>query len=247
MSLMNTKFSPKKLVLHRTVEEGKLGEFFDGFKKPGVFVDIGGNRPQNAVSKIFLEYGWTGLVVEPIPENAEMFRQAEWPIVEEFALTSPEKAQDKFCDFHLAGPGGEHSSLSLSGINPNSLKNRTIRVQLTTLEKLLSKHGINQINLLSIDTEGTEIDVLKGLDFDKHEIDLILCEDWHRDRDIHNYLKSKGFKIILRTGFNSWYIKSDIDLQLPFAGRVKLWKKPYISSYIKRLRHHLLKKKSSAL
>ena len=244
MTLINPKFAPKKLVLHHTIEEQILRDFFDGLKVPGIFVDIGGNRPQNAVSRIFLENGWTGLVVEPIPENAEMFRADEWPIVEEFALTSPEKAQDKICEFHLAGPGGEHSSLSLTGINPNSLENRKIRVQLTTLEELLTKHSINQINLLSIDTEGTEVDVLKGLDFDKHEMDLILCEDWHRDRDIHNYLKSKGFKIILRTGFNSWYVKSNINLQLPLAGRIKLWKKLYISSYIKKLRHFLLTRKT---
>jgi FkbM family methyltransferase len=220
-----------------------LADFFaDGqsLRGNGVFVEVGGNTPQSAVTQKFLRHGWTGLIVEPIQDNAEALRQAGWPVVEQVALTSPELAKLETCTFHLAGEAGAHSSLALSGIHPQSRQNKTIQVKLSTLEDLLQKHHLHHINLLSIDTEGTELEVLRGLEFSKHEIDIILCEDWHRDSKIHRYLSKQGYKIILRTGFNSWYIPRRVDIPLPMAGKMRLFKKIYISSHYKRFHHYLL-------
>lgn len=237
MTLRNPKFQPTKLVLHHTLETALLSEFFDGYRLPGIFVDIGANRPHNAVSKPLKDNGRSGVVVEPIPDNAQQLLRAGWPNVEEIALTSPEAAKSRFVGFHLAGDGGEHSSLSLHGINPLSRQQKTIKVKLGTLEELLLKHGITDINLLSIDTEGTELDILRGINFHAHRIDLILCEDWQRNVKLHRYLVSNGFKLIMRTGFNSWYVPRDIEISIPLLGRLNLWKKLYLSSHLKRFHH----------
>ena len=239
--MINPNFRISRAVVHHTAEDDLIKNFFNiDAKQGGVFIDIGGNLPSNAVSKPFLESGWTGILIEPIPANAELFRSSGWPIVEEVAVTSPKKAKAKTALFHLGGgTDGPHSSLELDEMDPRSRNNNQIKVALKTLQEILDSHNIKNISLLSIDTEGTELDVLKGIDFTKITVDLVLIEDWQRDATIHRHLTKNGFKIVLRSGFNSWYIPKSSDLNAPFWGYLKLWKKLYISSHIKKFRHQL--------
>jgi hypothetical protein len=52
----------------------------------------------------------------------------------------------------------------------------TIRVPARTLNSVLDAHRIQQIDLLSLDVEGYEGSVLRGLDFNKHAPRYILVE-----------------------------------------------------------------------
>lgn len=240
-NVVNPNFRISRAVVHHTAEDELIRNFFNlGNSAKGVFVDIGGNLPRNAVSKPFLESGWDGILVEPIPNNAEVFKNAGWPIVEQVAVTSPDYAVKKTATFYLGGGiDGPHSSLDLDEMDPRSRNHDEITVNLKTLQELLEKHNIQHISLLSIDTEGTELDVLQGIDFSAITVDLILIEDWQRDSKIHTHLRKNCFKIILRSGFNSWYVPLSSNLNPPILGHLKLLKKIYISSHIKRFRHYL--------
>jgi hypothetical protein len=44
------------------------------------------------------------------------------------------------------------------------------------LEAILAKHGIERIDLLSIDTEGTELDVCGSMDWDLHRPSVVVIE-----------------------------------------------------------------------
>jgi len=234
---MNFKFL-KKAVFHHLEEDHLLSVFLSGYVTNKIFIDIGGNKPYNAISMPLLKKQWEGILVEPIPTNAQEFRDEGWPIVEEVALTSPHKSEAGFARFYLAGGNeGPHSSLNKQQIDPRSNPNKEIRVQLATLEELLTKNNIKDIGLLSVDTEGTELDVLKGLDFSSHKVELILIEDWQRSSKLHRYLVKNGYKIFIRSGFNSWYLPKNSKLKTPILGYLKLMKKIYISSHIKNLKH----------
>lgn len=233
-------FVINRSVLHHTEEDALLMSFFEFFGAKKVFVDVGGNLPSNAVSAPFLAQGWVGLLVEAIPQNAALFTDAGWPTVEAVALTSPEKATAGTAIFHLAGgEAGPHSSLDREEIDPNSVSGQSIEVTLATLDQLLDKYQIDAIDLLSIDTEGTELDILRGLDLARHPVTLILVEDWQRDSSIHRHLVANSYKIVLRTGFNSWYVPNSTPIKVPFWGQIKLLKKIYISSHLKRWRHQI--------
>ena len=45
----------------------------------------------------------------------------------------------------------------------SSTKNDLIKVKATTLEKILDEHCNTNIDFLSLDTEGYELEILKGL------------------------------------------------------------------------------------
>ena len=79
---------------------------------------------------------------------------------------------------------------------------RAINIDVITLENFIEKNRINQIDLLKIDTEGHEMQVLRGLKDKIKNINLIHFEHHFDDMiiksyklsDIHNYLNEKGLK-----------------------------------------------------
>jgi len=221
----------KPAVFPASFEENFLIEFFS-ITDRGTYVDIGGNQPDNAVSKIFWNSDWNGFIVEPLPENAQLFRDAGVDI-EECALTSPENATVEKMSFTIAG---RQSTLDAQQIMDNRVVTGTIEVSIHTLGELLNKRGWNHLNFLSIDTEGTEVDVLRGIDFNKISCDLILIEDWGRDFSIHRYLTAQGFKRIRRTGFNSWYIPAAVPWSISLYGQLQFFRKFVLSMPFKKLR-----------
>jgi FkbM family methyltransferase len=64
---------------------------------------------------------------------------------------------------HLDGSGTEHASL-LPGVIESIHGDKSIKheVEVTTLDQFAADRGIAHIDLLKIDTEGTELEVLKG-------------------------------------------------------------------------------------
>ena len=63
------------------------------------------------------------------------------------------------------------------------------------LKTILDRHGITHIDYLSIDTEGNELSILKTIDFEKFDIEIIDVENNYNSPDIRNFLKSKGYQL----------------------------------------------------
>lgn len=230
-----------EVIVSHHEEDRLLNDFFyvTGIER-GVFIDVGGNVPENAVSRPFVQKGWQGVVIEPIPENAKRFEENGWSDVICGAVTSHKNVAKGTGTLFLSGPGAyEHSSLSLANIDPRSGRHGLIEVSLTTLGSVCAYRNYRHIDLLHVDTEGTELDIMRGFPFDSVSVSLILVEDWQRSSALHRFLRSRGYKIIRRTGFNSWYVPDGRPVDLKFYYRFLLWKKIYISSHIKWLRHQV--------
>lgn len=67
----------------------------------------------------------------------------------------------------------------------------------TTLTKLISKYGFQGVGILSLDVEGAELNVLRGLDFELFEVEYLCIEMQKADPDgeqrVHSFLERKGF------------------------------------------------------
>ena len=88
----------------------------------------------------------------------------------------------------------------------------TYKVKTTTLENLLSYYtSPKDIDYLSIDTEGSEYDILKEFDFDKFFIQIITVEHNNtRNKELlDNLLLSNSYKKVMEefSQFESWYVK----------------------------------------
>jgi FkbM family methyltransferase len=109
----------------------------------------------------------------------------------------------------------ETSNPDLSRLSTITSKNKpnvmmSYSVETVSLKDLLDKFSApTVINFMSIDTEGTEFEILKGFDFSSYRIGTIVCEhNFRRDRkDIKMLLESQGYEQKLRPlgFFDDWY------------------------------------------
>ncbi len=202
-------------------EQALVWDFF-GLSTEGFFVEVGANDPKNLSQTWLLErVGWRGILVEPLPEKCELLR-AERPnsTVCPVAVSSEEKTGQ--ADFHVLG---EFSSLERN-LNDNRLVyGSTIRVNVVTLDSVLNDAKVGRVDFLSIDTEGTEYDVLRGFDAGRYKPSLIMVEDLAYTLRLHDLLRSMRYRLVRRTGFNNWYVPDDSPLKVPLIQRLKLFRK----------------------
>jgi len=92
------------------------------------------------------------------------------------------------------------------------MKNKNIYdVTTLSLVDMLDKYNApKHIDYLSIDTEGSEFDILSAFDWDKYKIDVITCEHnftAYRQK-IYDLLIDKGYERVLPelSKFDDWYI-----------------------------------------
>jgi len=223
------------------IEKELIRNYFEN-KKNGVFVEVGANDPTSPESQSFhLErlLGWTGLLIEPIPYLANLARNERLgAVVCECACTSPQKTGT--LELLIPKKGEElltgHASLEANLDEHNYLEFEKISVNAVTLSSLVIENNIKQIDFLSIDVEGAELDVLMGADLQKTKPTLILLEDKHLYLVKHRYLVRQGYVLVQRHNRNCWYVRSGAPLpKVGFKNQLKLWKRMYISIWVKKI------------
>ena len=156
-------------------ERALIRRFFDE-RRTGFFIEVGANDPFHRSQTWHLEeLGWQGILVEPQPDKAELLRK-ERPKsrVFETACSTPEKRG--MATLHVP----EHNGSSSLEPEDGATYVETVEVTLRTLDELLAECGDPHPHFISIDTEGTEVDVLRGFDLARHRPDLILLEEGAR-------------------------------------------------------------------
>ena len=153
---------------------------------PGFFIEAGGNDGINQSNTFILEkkYDWHGLLIEPVPRLAQLCSKSRSKsILKNMALVAPDNVGNEISMIDLGlmtfvnGGSDENSEKRIqygvkhTGRNPN-----TFQISGDTLSNVLLSIGNPQIDFLSLDVEGYEVDVLNGLDLSMHKPRLILVE-----------------------------------------------------------------------
>jgi len=185
-------------------------------KTEGVFIDIGAHDGiAFSNTKFFEEQGWTGICIEPIPEVFDRLKTNRSAICIQGCI-----ADSRGTGLFLKCEGYTEM---LSGLYKNyhpehleRIKNEQkiyggttelIEVQLYKLNDLLKEHHMFHVDYLTIDTEGNELDILKSIDFDRFDIDVIDVENNYNDKTLSNFLISKGYKEITKLGCDTIFKK----------------------------------------
>lgn len=148
--------------------------------------------------------GWKVLCVEPNPGLEATLKQNR-RLVAMYACGENDSENQPFHVYH-------NNSASYSSLNPVTksqmwqptpgAKWSIEMVGVRRLTRLLEEAGFPRIDALSVDTEGTELDVLKGLDFDKYRPKRIVCEAWEDGLPIESHLADKGYRLVERRDVN---------------------------------------------
>ena len=180
-------------------------------KQKGFFVDGGASHGVNLSNTCLLErdYGWIGICVEP---NPNFFAKLIKNRMAKCLSCAAYSEGDKEFEFTVAGV--------LSGISrhidhhKSTLKNPTITVKTKTLTTILDEcQAPRFIEYLSLDTEGSELEVLKGIDFGKYIFGFITVEhNWIEPRrtEMKKLLLNNGYLFCCESRHDDYYIHKSI-------------------------------------
>ena len=175
-------------------------------KEKGFYCEVGALDGKELSNTFYLEkeLGWSGILCEPNKSYQELIKKNRPSnILVTEPLFSKENEEVNFTELE----GGR------SGIDKNSNNKKSYKLKTTTLNKVLEENLNNKnINYISIDTEGTEYEIIKELNFEKFYPEIITIEhnyDKKKRDKIYKFLKMKNydryFKSISR--FEDWYIR----------------------------------------
>ncbi len=175
-------------------------------KRNGTFVDIGANDGVTISNTLYFEkeLGWNGLAVEPLPSIYAKLQQAR-SCKTLNACISKERGKASFIELEgapnmLSTLESNFSGLTKRRINNNAKRHNAkltkIDVECLPFSEAMEMFSIKNIDFLSIDTEGGELEILKSIDFSKHPTKVISVENNYFKNDIYKYLESKGFSYV---------------------------------------------------
>ncbi len=174
-------------------------------KRNGVFVELGGYDGLFQSNTAFLEFerGWTGVLIEPSPveflkckENRPNSQCFQYACVD--SLYTHDTIEGDFYGNPMASVHGMRAEMF------NGTRGQ-ITVPAKSLSDILTMANLTQpIDFLSLDVEGYELNVLKGLDFTRHRPNVMLIEIYTKSfHEICNFLKEKGYTFLANvTNYN---------------------------------------------
>jgi len=177
--------------------------------KNGFFIEVGANDGYTQSNTYYLEktLGWKGLLVEGIPElYKKCVKERPGSIVKNFALVSDDYQGDSV-EMHYANlmsvvDGAmktdveQDEYIKLGKKVQNLDESYTISVPARTLESIIDEIGSPpRIDFFSLDVEGYELSVLKGLNMKKYRPAYILVECLFYE-EVNDYLLSQQYEAV---------------------------------------------------
>jgi FkbM family methyltransferase len=185
------------------------------FKKKGYFVEFGAANGKFLSNTYLLEkeFKWSGILVEPSKIfHEELFNNRNC-VIDKRAVWKKSGSKLLFAENSFP----ELSTLK-KFINSDShvrSSNNEYEINTISLNDLLIEYNApKQIDYLSIDTEGSEYDILYNFDFKNYQFRVITCE--------HNYTKNRELikKLLVKNGYlrkfteiseyDDWYINPSL-------------------------------------
>lgn len=184
------------------VEEIFLVKKYFNSKKHGTMIDVGACHGSSFLPFIF--NNWDVYAFEPDLNNFKYLTNylTKWNLTNRVVLSNNAVSDQKGeLSFYKS-----KDSIGISSLN-NFHHNHEFshKVKTTTLNKVIEKHQISQVDFLKIDTEGFDYFVLKGLNFKNISPTFILCEfedlktqnQGYSFKDLISFLESKGYRVVI--------------------------------------------------
>lgn len=174
----------------------------------GFFVEVGVGDGTH-LSNTFLferEFGWSGLLVEPNPRFHEAIRNTRQARLDTRAAFNADQQATLLLAEELS---------QLSGVGAADEHTRVgseIDVSTSTLTRILDEADAPaRIDFMSVDTEGSELEVLKGLDFERYRVDFLSVEHnfvGDKRSALRRHMQSAGYRCVSTAAsfWDDWFI-----------------------------------------
>lgn len=179
------------------------------FKEYGYFIEFGAADGIKFSNSYLLEskYNWSGVCAEPIPSQFKKLVENRACSVDPRVVYN---TTGSFVNFKI-----NEISLDESKI-VTDLDDGDISVETVTLVDLVREYNApKEIDYMSIDTEGTEYEIISNFDFLNYDVKIITIEHNYNEENrmkIYSHLVPLGYKRILtdKSQWDDWYVKSEL-------------------------------------
>jgi FkbM family methyltransferase len=185
--------------------------------KTGFFVEVGAGHPENFSNSLLLEQsGWTGICVDPLLDD-EAYDKFKRTCIQDKRAVFTHSGTVKFrC---VPDSGGVLSTIVDYVDTPDVHKSvrqhgRDIEIPCVTLHGLLAEHNAPAyVDYLSIDTEGSELDILKAYNWSRY-FGIITVE--HNERqdyleEITTFLREYGYTWRKVVEWDVWFVHKNLE------------------------------------
>jgi FkbM family methyltransferase len=181
--------------------------------RAGRFCEFGATDGASLSNTAMLEIhrGWSGILAEPGRQWTDALR-----------ANRPGAKIDTRCVYSVSGqrltfseaPEAEYSGIAMHhSADAHGARRREaehFETESVSLDDLLTDHGFEQIDYLSVDTEGSEFIILENFDFGRFRPILVTVEhNFSGERDkLYDLLTGNGMRRIFEelSGFDDWYV-----------------------------------------
>jgi FkbM family methyltransferase len=185
------------------------------FKRNGFFVEFGATNGI-VLSNTYLlekEFGWTGILAEPARCWHRDLRKNRHCHIDTRCVWRDSDSSLTFNEVVNAAELSTLDNYSTTDLHKEARKNKkTYEVKTISLLDLLDHYNaIKQIDYLSVDTEGSEFEILAHFDFDKYQVKVITCEHnfTPKREELHKLLAAQGYVRRFEdvSQCDDWYVK----------------------------------------
>jgi len=200
--------------------------YFPDSNYKGTLIEVGGATPDYlSMSKHFKLNGWRTIVFEPNPKFVELHQKANNEIYN-YACSNENADDVSFQIVNWLGNKNYESegitdhSFSAISVKESYLKKHgyssvkdlavtEIQVKVRRLDTILSEIQVENIDFLSIDVEGWEIEVLQGLNLSKHRPKVILLENYIHEESYTKFMEKFNYRLDEIIEHNYVYVSND--------------------------------------
>lgn len=196
----------------------------------GVLVEVGAARPEYlSISASYRALGWKVIAIEPNPEFCAAHRALGHNVLE-YAASDTETDDANFFVVDSNGAsymGGEVSFESFSSLGINgqfadlhetvkaSTSVKTISVKVRKLDTILATHqpDLRAIDILSVDVEGWELNVMRGLTLERYRPKVVILESVFNDPEYIAFMQARGYRLWRRLEPNDVYVRRGLRMR----------------------------------
>jgi FkbM family methyltransferase len=199
-----------------------VDEYLRG-KRNGVFVDIGAYDGVTFSNTLMLEREreWTGICIEPLPDICAELQKNRRCICVQACIGNREEREVEFLAVQSNAARTRMLSGVLSEYDPRHLarvddelnefggSKSVIRVPMRHLHAVLHEHCIGNVDYLSVDTEGSELLILRSTILSAIGNPCITVENNYNDPSIDAVLHNQGYRMHTSIGWDRFYVHAE--------------------------------------
>lgn len=189
----------------------------------GFYVDVGASGPNDSITRVFYEKGWSGVNIDPLPHFIDELNQVRPRDTNlQLAVSNHSGTATLYASVDAALGGlstldaGHSADLQKQGY-----ATKPVEVPMTTLAEICATHANRPIDFLKIDVEGHEKGVIEGADWTRWRPRVLVIEATEpmspkpAHQEWEPLLVNAGYLFALFDGLNRFYVREEDRELLP--------------------------------